>query len=188
MSINQNKNRTKIYIDGANMLYTQKKMGWNIDWEKLKNFFGENWEVREIKYYTGVREDDEKMKSFLRYLNNLGFITVTKTLKVIKIGPDHPLYRIHHYREMHKSNFDVEMTTDVLTELLTGQDNPDRLKEIVIMSGDSDFKYLINVLRKYGIGVTVIASKTTLSWEMRFAASRLIKLEEIREKIEKQIS
>jgi uncharacterized LabA/DUF88 family protein len=179
------KTRAKAYIDGANMLYAQKKMGWNIDWEKLKKYFEENWDLREIRYYTGVKEDDEKMKSFLKYLNHLGFITVTKILKTIKIGPEHPLYRIHHYREMHKSNFDVELTTDVLTELLTGPDNPDHIKEIIIMSGDSDFKYLINILRKYGIGTTIIASKTTLSWELKFAASKLLKLEDLRGRIEK---
>ena len=162
-------------------------MGWNINWENLKKYFLESWDIREIRYYTGIKEDDEKMKGFLKYLSYLDFIPVTKTLKIIKIGPDHPLYKVHHYREMHKSNFDVEMTTDILTELLTGRDNPDHIKEIIIMSGDSDFKYLINVLRKHGVGTTVVASKSTLSWELRFAASRLVKLEDIRERIEKRV-
>ena len=87
---------------------------------------------------------------------------------------------------MHKSNFDVEMTTDVLTELLVGEDNPDHIKEVVIFSGDSDFKYLINNLRKFGVGTTVFASKTTLAWELKFAASRLVKLEDIKTFIEKK--
>lgn len=180
------KKRAKVYIDGANMLYAQKKMGWDIDWGKLKTYLEENWDVREIRYYTGVKGDDEKMKGFIKYLTYLGFIPVVKSLKVIKIGPDHPLYRIHHYREMHKSNFDVEMTTDILTELLTGRDNPDGIKEIVICSGDSDFKYLVNALRKFGVGTVILASKSTLSWELRFAASRLIKLEDVREEVEKK--
>src|SRR3989344_406320 len=113
----ETKNKVRVYIDGANMLYTQKKLGWNIDWKKLVDYLKENWEILEIRYYTGVKEGDEKMNGFLKYLTHVGMIPVTKTLKIIKIGPDHPLYRIHHYREIHKSNFDVEMTTDVLTEL-----------------------------------------------------------------------
>lgn len=179
------KRRAKVYIDGANMLYSQKKMGWNIDWTKLNKWLKDNWDILEIRYYTGIKEGDEKMQSFLKYLAHVGFVPVVKTLKIIKIGPDHPLYRIHHYREMHKSNFDVEMTTDILIELLEGRDNPDHIKEVVIMSGDSDFKYLIDKLRKFGVGTTIIASKKTLAWELKFAASRLIKLEDIKENIEK---
>ena len=179
------KNRAKVYIDGANMLYSQKKMGWNINWERLRDYMREEWDVLEIRYYTGLREDDEKMKSFLKYLAHLDFVPVTKLLKVIKIGPEHPLFKIHHYREMHKANFDIEMATDVLTELLVGRDNPDHIKEVVLMTGDSDFKYLINVLRKFGVGTSIIASKSTLSWELKFAASRLIRLEDIKDRIEK---
>ena len=169
------------------MLYSQKKMGWNIDWSKLKQYFEEGWDVLEIRYYTGIKENDEKMKNFLKYLAHIGFIPVVKTMKIIKIGPDHPLFRIHHYREMHKSNFDVEMTADILIELLEGRDNPDHVKEVIIMSGDSDFKYLINQLRKFNVNTTVIACSKTLAWELKFAASRLVKLEEIQEQIQKEV-
>lgn len=29
--------KVKIYIDGANIFYTQKKLGWSIDWKKIKD-------------------------------------------------------------------------------------------------------------------------------------------------------
>lgn len=32
------KPKIKIYIDGANMFYTQKRLGWSIDWEKVKKY------------------------------------------------------------------------------------------------------------------------------------------------------
>lgn len=179
------KARVKIYIDGANMLYAQKKMGWNIDWNKLVDYLKEQWDVLEIRYYTGVKEDDEKMKKFLKYLNHLGVVTVTKSLKVIKITLDHPLYRIHNYRELHKSNFDVEMTTDILVELLEGKDNPDHVKQLVLFSGDSDFNYLLGQLRKFGIGTIIFSSKKMLAWELKLAASKLVRLEDIQKVIER---
>ena len=61
----ETKNKVRVYIDGANMLYTQKKLGWNIDWRKLADYLKSKWDVAEIKYYTGVKEDDEKMRGFL---------------------------------------------------------------------------------------------------------------------------
>ena len=179
------KSKAKIYIDGANMLYAQKKMGWNIDWNKLLDYLTKNWDVAEVRYYTGIKEGDEKMKGFLKYLSHLGVIPVTKSLKIIKIGPEHPLYRIHQYRELHKSNFDVEMTTDILVELLEGRDNPDHIKQLVLFSGDSDFNYLLNQLKKFGIGTIIFSSKRMLAWELKLSASKLIKLEDIKEIIER---
>lgn len=29
--------KVKIYIDGANVFYTQKKLGWSVDWKKIKD-------------------------------------------------------------------------------------------------------------------------------------------------------
>lgn len=173
--------KAKVYIDGANMLYTQKKLGWNLDWEKVRNYLNDHWDILEIIYYTGVKEGDDKMRGFLTYLSHLGFKTSTKNLKIIKIGPDHPLYKIHHYREMYKSNFDVEMTTDILSELLTGKDNVEQIKQVVLFSGDSDFNYLIKKLSGYGIETVVMASKRMLAWELKFSAVKYVKLEELRE-------
>jgi len=34
------KPKAKIYIDGANMFYTQKKLKWFFDWKKIKNRLG----------------------------------------------------------------------------------------------------------------------------------------------------
>ncbi len=33
--------KAKVYIDGANMFYTQKKLGWFIDWQKMKKYLKE---------------------------------------------------------------------------------------------------------------------------------------------------
>src|SRR3989344_3673620 len=174
----ENKSKVRVYIDGANMLYTQKKLGWNIDWTKLVEYLKFRWSVEEIRYYTGVKEGDEKMKSFLKYLNHLGVITVTKNLKIIKIGPEHPLYKIHNYRELHKSNFDVEMATDILVELLKGKDNDEHINQVILGSGDSDFNYLIKTLRAFDVGTVVVAAKKMLAWGLKFSASEILKIEE----------
>ncbi|MCX6722791.1 MAG: NYN domain-containing protein [Candidatus Staskawiczbacteria bacterium] len=52
------KPKVKIYINGANMFYTQKKLGWSVDWKKLKDFIEDEKEVVEWRYYTGLKDDD----------------------------------------------------------------------------------------------------------------------------------
>ena len=77
------KPKAKVYIDGANMFYTQKKLEWFLDWKKIKECLQAKWDVLEVRYYTGVKPDDEKMASFLRYLDNIGIDPITKPIKVI---------------------------------------------------------------------------------------------------------
>ena len=170
--------KTKIYIDGANMFYTQKKQGWFIDWGKLKNYLQEKWDVLEIRYYTGVKKDDEKMASFLRYLDSIGIMPVTKLIKAIKIGGDDLLQKTYNYPEIYKSNCDIEITTDILLERK-------EIDEIILFSGDSDFRYLIKKLKDLGKRVIVFSSRKTISWEIKLEATEYIYLEDIKEIIQK---
>ncbi len=91
------KPKIKVYIDGANMFYSQKKLGWFIDWKKIKDYLKENWDVLEVRYYTGIKSEDEKMASFLRYLDNIGITPITKPIKIIKIDDKHPSKKLYNY-------------------------------------------------------------------------------------------
>ena len=101
------KPKVKIYIDGANMFYTQKRLGWSVDWKKVKDYVEQEKDVIEWRYYVGVKDGDEKMLKYLKYLDAIGFNTITKALKKIKISDNEFVY---------KANFDVEMTADILLE------------------------------------------------------------------------
>lgn len=91
------------------MFYTQKKLGWILDWKKAKNLMGQEKEALDWRYYVGVKKDDEGMRKYLKYLNAIGFNTFTKPLKKIKISGEKIEY-------IYKANFDVEMTTDILLD------------------------------------------------------------------------
>jgi len=168
--------KVKVYIDGANMFYTQKKLGWFVDWKKVKDYLQGKWEILEIRYYTGVKPDDEKMASFLRYLDNVRITPITKPIKVIKLSNDHPLKKLYNYSEMYKSNCDVEITTDILLERA-------EIDEIILFSGDSDFQYLIKKLKDLGKKVVIFSSRKTISWEIKLEASEYIYLEDIKDQI-----
>ena len=166
------KPKTKVYIDGANMFYTQKKLGWSFDWKKIKNLIETEKEALDWRYYVGVKKDDEGMRKYLKYLNAIGFNTFTKPLKKIKISDGETKY-------IYKANFDVEIATDILLD-------KSKIDEIIILSGDSDFQYLVGKLKDAGLKVVVYSSRKTISWELKLEASEVIYFEDIKEKIRRQ--
>lgn len=36
----------RVYIDGANMFYTQKELGWFFDWKKIKKHLAKNFKIK----------------------------------------------------------------------------------------------------------------------------------------------
>lgn len=159
----------KAYVDGANMFYAQKKVGWSLDWAKIKNVLRSDRSIVEWRYYVAFKDGDEKMQSYLRYLDAIGFVAVTKPLKKINL---------QHSGFMYKANFDVEMTADILLDKTN-------IDEVVIFSGDSDFKYLVEKLKDTGKKVTVFAFRKTIAWELKLAASKIIYLDGLKDEIER---
>ena len=170
------KKKVKIYIDGANIFYTQKRLGWFIDWAKVKGFIESEKEVIEWKYYVGIKDGDEKMLKYLKYLNNVGFNTITKLLKKIKINKEDVVPQAEKEGFIYKANFDVEMAADILLD-------KSKLDEIIIFSGDSDFKYLVKKLKDAGIKTIVYSSRKTISWELKLESSEIVYFEDVKDKI-----
>jgi len=173
------KTKVKVYIDGANMFYTQKKLGWNINWKKAKQYLEEDKEVIEWRYYVGVKADDEKMQKYLSYLNAIGFYVFTKPLKKIKIEKDEDSFKLYNKSHIYKANFDVEITADILLDKT-------KADEVVIFSGDSDFQYLCKKLKDIGKKVIVYSSRKTISWELKLEASEIFYLDDLRKEIKRQ--
>jgi len=171
------KPKAKVYVDGANVFYMQKKdIKFDIDWKKMKEYLQKEWDVVEVLYYLGIKEKDANRSSYLKYLDHLGFKVITKPLKVIKIDHEHPLHQLHKYTEIYKCNFDVEITTDILLDRVN-------IDEVILFSGDSDFDYLVQKLKNAGKGVTIFSSRKMLSWELKMTSRKYVFLEDIKEKV-----
>ena len=159
-----------VFIDGANIFYTQKHLGWNISWKKTLRLISADFDVIETRYYTGIKDSDQKMKKFLLRLREMGMKTVTKPLKIIKDKQEKVIY---------KSNCDVEMAIDILLEV-------NNFDVLVLFSGDSDFVYLARVLQKqFQKKVVVYSSRKTISWEIRLTSDKHFFLEDIKTKVKK---
>ena len=164
----------KIYIDGANIFYAQKKVGWSLDWAKVKAEFETERTIAQWRYYVGLKSGDDPMQNYLKYLDAIGFTAFTKPLKSIKVsGPSAPPSGI-----IYKANFDVEMTADILLD-------KSKLDEVIIFSGDSDFAYLVKKLRDTGTRVTIFAFRKTIAWELKLAATKVIYLDDLKSDLQR---
>ncbi|MEK7172699.1 MAG: NYN domain-containing protein [Patescibacteria group bacterium] len=76
--------KVAIFIDDANLFYMQKRIGWEIDWQKTKQFFEKYTTNSQWFYYLGMplagkgRFENEKLKE---ELSTIGFSVKTKLLK-----------------------------------------------------------------------------------------------------------
>jgi uncharacterized LabA/DUF88 family protein len=172
------KEKVKVYIDGSNTFHAQKKLGWMVDWVKVKKYLIETYDIIEFKYYTGLKDGDEATKSFLRYLSKVGVNVVTKPLKKILLDKNDLMFAHSKDGYVYKANFDVEMTADMLLET-------EGVNRIIIFSGDSDFAYLVKKLKSLGKGVTIVSSRKTIAWELKLERAEVIFLEDREHQIRK---
>lgn len=165
--------KVKVYIDGANMFYTQKKLGWFVDWEKVKGYLEDKYRVQELRFYIGKKKEDRQMEKFLGALRRKGFKIVTKPVKWIR-SETNP-------EGEEKANFDVEITRDILLDILWFKN---KWEGLIFLSGDSDFAPLFwDLKKKFKKNVFVFSSRITLSWELRLAATEHFFLEGLKERI-----
>ena len=40
-----------IFVDEANLFYSQKSLGWHVDWKKVLEFFGQYYNIKIARYY-----------------------------------------------------------------------------------------------------------------------------------------
>ena len=155
--------KVKVFIEGSNIYFAQKKMNKWLDWVKVKQYLNKIYHVLEIRYYVGVRKNDPGVQPFLRKLSKIGFVIIRKPVKIIVDETG---------RKIEKANFDVEITGDVLKSLR-------EVNAVVIFSGDSDFDYLVKLVHEQGKRLFVYSSKKTLSWELKLSADRYFLLENL---------
>jgi uncharacterized LabA/DUF88 family protein len=170
--------KTAIFIDGANLYATSKALGIEIDFKALLTEFNRRGSVVRAYYYTAVLEDQEysTIRPLLDWLDYNGYSVVTKPTKefVDSLG-----------RRKIKGNMDIELAVDAL-EIAPHVD------EIVMFSGDGDFRPVIAAVQRHGVRVTVVSTIKTqppmIADELRRQADVFEDLVELGAKIGRQAS
>lgn len=162
------KGKVAVFIDAANIFYSQRTLGWRIDYEKLFSYFNAETDNAAFYYYTGKVGSLEKQMAFIRKLEGIGYQVTAKEVKFIRVTglPDLP-----------KGNLDVELAFDAF-----------RLREtfeaFFLFSGDSDFAYLPDLLKRDGKRAIVVSMRGHVAKELLDRA-KFIALPKLRPSIEK---
>jgi uncharacterized LabA/DUF88 family protein len=125
------KSRVFIFVDAANILYSQQTLHWRVDYKKLKEYLKKECDLRAAYFYTGRVGANHKQNSFIEKLEQLGYIVKAKEVKRIKVSKNSYEW---------KGNLDVEIAIDVLG-------NINNFDTLILMSGDGDFAPLLDAVK-----------------------------------------
>jgi len=146
--------RVAIFIDGNNLFHAARSAGVEIDYAKLLNFLRGESPLLRAFFYTGVDERAERQQGFLLWMRRNGYRVVQKELKTFPDGTK-------------KANLDVEIAVDMLS-LVGNYDTA------ILVSGDEDFAYAINVVAYKGVRVEVAGFRSNTSPRLIDVADRFI--------------
>ena len=161
------KGRVYVFIDAANILYSQQTLRWRLDYKKLKEYFARECDLMAVYFYTGRVGGDEKQNTFIQKLEKLGYLVRTKEVKIIRI--DKNTYEW-------KGNLDVELAIDVFKNL-------SNFDTCVLMSGDSDFSSILNEVKESKKRVLVMSTRGHISKELLNIA-KYIDLRKLKDELE----
>lgn len=161
--------RVAVFIDGANLYSASRTLGFDVDYKSLHAFFRSKAYVVRMFYYTAVLETEEytPLKPLVDWLGYNGYTVVTKPAKEFTDSTG---------RRRVKGNMDIELAIDML-------EMAPHVNHIVLFSGDSDFRRLIEAVQRKGVRVTVISTIKTqpvlIADELRRQADQFIDLADI---------
>jgi uncharacterized LabA/DUF88 family protein len=162
-----------LLIDGANLYSTSKTLGFDIDYKRLLKEFQSRGTLLRALYYTAVIEDQEysSIRPLIDWLDYNGYTVVTKPTKEFVDASG---------RRKVKGNMDIELAVDAM-ELA------EHVDEIVLFSGDGDFRPLVGALQRRGVRVTVVSTISTqpplIADELRRQADAFTDLMELKSKV-----
>jgi uncharacterized LabA/DUF88 family protein len=170
--------RIALFIDGANLYATAKALGFDIDFRRLLKEFQSRGVLLRAYYYTVVIEDQEytSVRPLIDWLDYNGYTLVTK---VTKESID------ANGRRKVKGNMDIELAVNAM-ELA------EHVDQMVLFSGDGDFRSLVGAVQRRGVRVTVVSTISSqppmIADELRRQADLFTDLIELRPLIAREIS
>src|SRR3990167_8462072 len=80
------KGKVYVFIDAANIFYSQRTLKWRISYERLKQYLEGECDVQKIFIYTATDAGRPNQNKFIQMLEKNGFTVRTKPVKQIRIS------------------------------------------------------------------------------------------------------
>jgi len=152
--------RVGIFVDVPNIMYAAERLRTKVDYAKMLSFLVRGRDLVRASAYSPISDDPTEpivAQKFVHPFIGLGYAMITKPLKRYGDGTI-------------KANFDVELAIDILTIC-------ERLDVVILVSGDGDFRRLVELVCSKGVRVEVAAFGDSTAAELRSAADQYIDLE-----------
>jgi len=159
--------RVLILADSDNTFLAAQRFNRKAEWEKLRDYLADPQEGRELiemVIYVGLpparerfEEQRKNKEKFIYWAKSKGFLVVAKEGKA--------------KGDEYETNIDIVMAMDAIELAL--EVHPDI---VVLVTGDSDFAYLAEKLRRRGMRVEVASVEQSLGNELKLAANSVVDL------------
>lgn len=162
--------RVRLVIDGDNLLYCQKRLGWAVDYKKLLIWASGFGELQAATFYGAYRESEWDSKK--------GFYGILRSLKFQLV--------VRPFKEQRKENGEVyyQSVTDVILarDVVLSLPNTDFY---VLVTGDVDFAPLLETFHSLNKEYVLVSTGGHVAYDLQdIAGLRYVDLCELRPTIE----
>ena len=135
--------RIALFIDGSNLHATARALGFDIDYRRLLNEFESRGELRCAFYDNCLIEGQaNSVVKLIDWLDYNGYTVVTKATKEFFDG---------NGRRQTKGTMEIELAVDAM-------EMSKQIDEMVLFSGDGDYRRLVEAIQRRGVRVTVVST------------------------------
>ena len=119
------------YVDGQNLYMgtTKRNPVWSVDLARFRTYLREKYRVKRAYYYLGYVQDGSRYESLYEEIQSAGFILVFREHNSAMLGQK-------------KGNVDADIIFAIMKRLYLRDD----FAKIILVSGDGDYKMLVDFL------------------------------------------
>lgn len=164
---------TYAFIDSQNLNLGVQRMGWKMDWRKLREYLRESHNVSHAFMFIGYMSENEAL---YEHMHELGYLVVLKpTIDVTPhADPDNPAKPDD--KPIIKGNVDTELVLYAMKEL-------PNYGSAIIVSGDGDFLSLAEYLDAQGKLSSIMTPNWQYSTLLKPFEKRIIRLDQLRRQL-----